>query len=58
MTPLHYAVLSGSFEITRLLVENHSDLNTPDLEGKTPLHNASQNGMKALFDFIIPRNST
>ena len=43
-TPLHAAAFYGQVDITRLLLQHKADDNAQDLDGKTPLHKASENG--------------
>ena len=41
-TPLHVAAYHGQVEITRFLLQYKADDNAQDLNGKTPLHKASE----------------
>lgn len=39
-TPLHWAVMSGSVRMVKLLIENEVPLNIQDYDGNTPIHSA------------------
>jgi ankyrin repeat protein len=47
-SPLHFAVLSGSTELVRLLISNGADVNASSADGDTPLHTASKEGFSDL----------
>jgi ankyrin repeat protein len=40
-TPLHCAAFGGQLEVSRLLLDLHSEANLQNAEGSTPLHLAS-----------------
>jgi hypothetical protein len=42
MTPLHHATLSGKLRILQLLVQHGVGINSPDINGNTALHIASE----------------
>lgn len=51
-TALHFAVSSGHYALTRLLLENGA-LNIADSKGITPLHLAAHNGDKNCAEMIL-----
>ena len=52
-TPLHYAVLHGHEEMTRLLLENRADVTAKDMWDSVPLHLAALLGHEALCQMLL-----
>jgi hypothetical protein len=52
-TPLHMAVLSGSGDIARLLIDHGVDVNAADNEGREPLHLAVIAGNEDLVRLLM-----
>lgn len=42
-TPLHHAVVNGSIEMMKMLIEAGADIDQRDMMGRTPLHLAAKN---------------
>ena len=51
-TPLYYAAQSGHKEIAELLIANDADVNTMNLDGKTPLDRAIKYKDTETFDLL------
>jgi serine/threonine protein kinase len=52
-TLLHRAVLWGSEEAARFLIDHGADPNAPDTSGRTPLHRAAEGGQLALVEYLL-----
>ena len=50
-SPLHYAAHFQQAGATRVLLENHSDINLQDANGESPLHCAITTGSNKRFCF-------
>lgn len=44
MTPLHYAARAGYYDVARLLLEHHADIDARDQRGSTPMLEACHGG--------------
>lgn len=53
MTPLHWAVSRGDWEMARYLIDRGADTNAQDRHGKTPLHDAANNKDAALAALLL-----
>ena len=53
-SPLHLAVLQGSLESVRLLIEHEADLNLKNIRGDTALHLAFERATSTAPDAILP----
>ena len=51
-TALHHAAARGAFEIARLLIIHHADVQARDTAGRTPAMVATSEGYAGLADFI------
>uniref|UniRef100_A0AC35TMG7 ANK_REP_REGION domain-containing protein n=1 Tax=Rhabditophanes sp. KR3021 TaxID=114890 RepID=A0AC35TMG7_9BILA len=58
-TALHFAVLSGSIEICKLLLNHSFDINAENINGTTPMHLAAGRNIKILeiFSFYFEENN-
>ena len=52
-TPLHSAVITGSVEIVQILLDRFAELNSQDIEGKTPLILAIENKYNEMAEVLI-----
>ena len=48
-TPLHTASYWNRIETAKLLIDRGADLEAKDVEGRTPLHRAQSDEMRALL---------
>ncbi|AIL65729.1 Ankyrin repeat protein [Rickettsiales bacterium Ac37b] len=53
MSALHYAIIKGHTEITKLLLEYNINLNIVCCFGKTPLHYAVENKFESIQEILI-----
>ncbi|MCO4291397.1 ankyrin repeat domain-containing protein [Solitalea sp. MAHUQ-68] len=53
VAPIHSAVACGSFDITKLLIDNHANVNAVQVRGVTPLHTAAHNGNQLLVAILL-----
>ncbi|XP_062607053.1 ankyrin repeat domain-containing protein 50-like [Saccostrea cucullata] len=53
MTPLHYAADKNLYDIVKLLVKEHANINATDSCGRTPLHIASRNGNFEIVEHLV-----
>jgi ankyrin repeat protein len=52
-TPLMFSVLSGKFEMVKLLHANGADTSIPEKDGYTPLHGAGFQGRAEIAKYLI-----
>ena len=57
LTLLHRSILHGSFEITKILVENGAEVNIPNLSGLSSLHLAAQMGDAETLAYLISKSA-
>ncbi|KAI9147007.1 Vegetative incompatibility protein [Paramyrothecium foliicola] len=56
-TALQYACYYGHLEIVEVLLRYGANVDEPDVDGLTPLHNASRRGYKELVELISERST-
>jgi ankyrin repeat protein len=56
-TPLHYAAINGSFEMTDILISAGADINAPNTLLNTPLHEALSNRKDELARMLIMKGA-
>lgn len=52
MTPLHYAVISMSLPVVKILVDNGADCNLKNEDGNTPLDIAIKLNLTAITKYL------
>jgi len=53
MSSLHLACFLGFFDIVEYLVENKADINQKNINGKSPLSIAAENGHLSVVSFLF-----